>query len=165
MTVHIVFGPQGAGKTTLAQSISKTHRATAFSVDEWMSSLYLPDMPQPLDLSWILARVERCRELIWKTAHDIVSHGGAVVLDLGMQTRSDRVAARSLLEQHGLRSTWYFVTAPANVRRNRVLTRNADQGTTFSFEVTPQMFDFMDVRFEAPAPDELVSCAVVDTSS
>jgi predicted kinase len=100
LAVHILFGPQGAGKTTFARKkIAATHGATVFSVDDWMASLYLPGMPQPIDLHWILARVDRCRERIWNTSLDIVRHGGSVVLALGMQTASDRRAARSLIEQ------------------------------------------------------------------
>ena len=164
MTFHIVFGPQGAGKTSVSKNLSNSYNATVFSIDEWMSTLYLPDMPQPLDLHWIMSRVGRCRQRIWETANDIVCHGGSVVLDVGMQTFNDRMALRSLIEKDQLQATWYFVTAPAAIRRERVMKRNAEKGATFCFEVTPQMFDFMDGRFEDPTGEELASCNLIDTS-
>jgi predicted kinase len=164
MTLHIVFGPQGAGKTSLSRNISNLHKATVFSIDEWMSALYLPDMPQPIDLGWITSRVGRCQQRIWETASDIVRHGGAAVLDLGMQTLKDRAAVRSLIETHQLSATWYFVTAPATIRRERVVKRNAEKNATFAFEVTPQMFEFMEGRFEEPTGNELASCNLIDTS-
>ena len=134
MTLHIVFGPQGAGKTSISKNISNSHNATIFSIDEWMSRLYLPDMTQPLDLHWIMSRVGRCQERIWETAKNIVGHGGSAVLDVGMQTLTERLAFRSLIETHQLPATWYFVTASAVIRRERVMKRNAEKGATFFFE-------------------------------
>lgn len=164
MTLHIVFGPQGAGKTSVSQRLSNACNATVFSIDEWMATLYLPDMPQPLDLGWIMSRVGRCQQRIWHTAQDIVRHGGSAVLDLGMQTYKDRMAFRALIEKEQHRVTWYFVTAPAALRRERVMRRNAEKGATFCFEVTPHMFDHMEGRFEEPTGEELASCNLIDTS-
>lgn len=164
MTLHIVFGPQGAGKTSVAQNLSNLHNATVFSIDEWMSTMYLPDMPQPMDLGWIMARVGRCQQRIWATASEIVRHGGSAILDLGMQTLNDRTSARSLLQTHQLPASWHLVTAPAAIRRERVAKRNAEKGATFFFEVTPQMFDFMEGRFEEPTDQELALCNLIDTS-
>lgn len=164
MTLHIVFGPQGAGKTSIAQGMSNLHNATAFSIDEWMSTMYLPDMPQPMDLGWIMSRVGRCHQRIWATASEIVRHGGSAVLDLGMPTLNDRTSARSLIETHQIPAIWHLVTAPAAIRRKRVAKRNAEKGATFFFEVTPQMFDFMDGRFEEPTEHEVALCNLIDTS-
>lgn len=164
MTLHIVFGPQGAGKTSVSKHLSSSCNATVFSIDEWMSTLYLPDMPQPLDLGWIMSRVGRCQQRIWQTAHDIVRHGGSAVLDVGMQTYKDRMALGSLIEKEQHQATWYFVTAPAAMRRERVMRRNAEKGATFCFDVTPQMFDVMEGRFEEPTGEELAWCNLIDTS-
>lgn len=49
------------------------------------------------------------------------------------------------------------------MRRHRVLDRNSDKGETFSFEVTPIMFDFMEKEFEAPREAELVNATVFST--
>jgi predicted kinase len=149
---------------SLAKDISKSQSATVFSIDEWMSGLYLPDMPQPIDLSWVMSRVTRCHQRIWQTAQSIVSNGGSAVLDIGMPTANDRTSVRAMTDTHRLPSTWYFVTAPLPIRRERVMQRNTSKGATFSFEVTPQMFDFMDARFEEPTAAEMSLCKVIDTS-
>lgn len=58
----------------------------------------------------------------------------------------------------------HFVDAPHDVRKARVLARNSEKGETFSFEVTPGMFDFMEQEFQRPTEAEL-SVAAVSTSA
>ena len=48
-TVHLVFGPQGAGKTTHARALAARIGGVRFSIDEWMAQLFAPDWPL---LSW-----------------------------------------------------------------------------------------------------------------
>ncbi len=54
----------------------------------------------------------------------------------------------------------HYVTAPFDIRRDRVHSRNARKGDTFSFEITPAMFDLMEMQFEPPAGIESSACVV-----
>ncbi|KFG97175.1 hypothetical protein GQ56_0111480 [Burkholderia paludis] len=161
--VHIVFGAQGAGKSTYARTLATSTGATRFSIDEWMAQLYGPDLPDPVDLNWIMARVQRCESQIWRTAEQIAKNGGNVVLDLGFMKVRNRSAFVERAESAGISSALHYVTAPHDIRRDRVLTRNAEQGETFSFEVSPAMFDFMEKQFEDPTALELASATVFDS--
>jgi predicted kinase len=154
-TVHLVFGSQGAGKTTYARSLAEGTQSTRFSIDDWMGELYGPDLVKPLNFPWIMARVQRCESLIWSTATDIVRCGGSVVLDLGFMKINDRSRFVAKAEAKAMSVQMHFVTAPHDVRRKRVLSRNATQGETFAFEVTAGMFDFMEAQFEKPTDAEL----------
>ena len=159
-TVHIVFGPQGAGKSTYSRQLAGQHRAILFSIDEWMHQLYGPDLPRSLDFGWIMERVGRCEKRIWDTAAEIAGTGGNVVLDLGFMKIDSRTAFADLAESCSLLSQLHFVDAPHDIRRQRVLARNTEKGETFSFEVTPGMFDFMEKQFERPTEDELSKAIV-----
>ena len=53
------------------------------SIDEWMWELYGADMSKPMDIKWIMERVERCEKRIWTTAKQISACDGNVILDLG----------------------------------------------------------------------------------
>ena len=152
--IHIVFGPQGAGKTTYARELAEELGGTRFSIDEWMGELFGPDLPRPMSLPWIMERVRRCERRIWMTAADIAKNGGTVVLDLGFMKISDRSTYRELAAANAFPVQWHFVTAPHDQRRGRVLSRNVTKGATFSFEVTPAMFDFMERQFEPPTEAE-----------
>ena len=57
--IHLLFGPQGAGKSTIARQLAEQFRAVRFSIADWMGALLAPGMPQPLNLRWIMARVQR----------------------------------------------------------------------------------------------------------
>ena len=163
-TIHIVFGGQGAGKTTYSCELAEDERATRFSIDNWMEALYGADLPKPLNFSWVMERVQRCEHRIWLTAADIAHNGGNVVLDLGFMKRKDRARFITLAESEGLSVQTHFVTAPHEVRRERVLSRNETKGATFSFEVTPEMFDFMEKQFEPPTDDELSKSTVFSST-
>jgi hypothetical protein len=75
--IHLVFGPQGAGKSTLARRLADQHRGLRLSIDEWMAQLDGPDLPQPPDLGWVMARVARCAQRIWALATDLPSRSCA----------------------------------------------------------------------------------------
>ena len=153
-TVHLVFGPQGAGKTTYSRQLANQAKGTLFSIDEWMGGLFGPDLPQPMSFAWIMARVQRCENRIWATALDGVKQGGTAVLDLGFMKARDRARFIALAEAEGLPVQLHFVSAPHSLRRSRVMARNTSKGDTFAFEVTPAMFDFMEKQFELPTDAE-----------
>lgn len=161
--IHLVYGPQGAGKTTVARNLAERHGALRCSIDEWMGELFGPDLPRPMPLPWVLERVQRCERRIWALACDLARRGSPVVLDLGGQRAADRARFAALAAAAGLALQAHFVTAPAALRRERVMARNRARGDTFAFEVTPAMFDAMEARFEPPDAAELAACTAWHT--
>jgi predicted kinase len=161
--IHIVFGHQGAGKSTYARELADKFNATRFSIDEWMGELFGPDMPQPLSFPWVMQRVQRCEQRIWSVAAQIAQRGGTVVLDLGFMKVSDRNRFVALAVAAGLTTQLHQLTAAHALRRSRVLERNVNKGETFSFEVSPAMFDFMEKQFESPTDLELATLELVKT--
>ncbi len=159
-TVHIVFGPQGAGKSTYSSRLAGEHQAVCFSIDEWMHRLYGADLPTPLDFGWVMERVRRCEEQIWETASAIAQLGSDVVLDLGFMKVDNRRRFSEQSRSCQLPFQLHFVDAPLGLRKSRVRARNSEQGSTFSFEVTPAMFDFMEQRFQQPTDAERASAIV-----
>jgi predicted kinase len=77
------------------------------------------------------------------------------VLELGLLRAQDRDNMRSMVEAAGFQASFCFVDADLQVRRNRVVQRNADKGETYSFDVTPAMFELMETYFERPNAAEL----------
>ena len=162
-SVHFVFGPQGAGKSTYSRKLARLNNGTRFSIDDWMIQLYGPDLPKPLNLNWIMERVKRCEQQIWSTAKEIALNGGNTVLDLGFIKASNRAEFLQLAQQADLSSELHYVIAPHDERRRRVLARNVEKGETFAFEVTPTMFDYMEKETEAPSEAELSNSSVFNT--
>lgn len=154
-TLHVIFGPSGAGKSTYAKQLARSEPAVHFAIDEWMARLFAADMPEPLEFEWMMARVERCEAQIWSVAASTMAAGTSVVLDLGLMRKTDRARVAEIAEACELPLQFHFVTASADVRRARVLERNEVRGETFSIDVSPDMFDFIEGVYEAPDADEL----------
>ncbi len=63
-TIHLVFGPQGAGKSSYARQLATHIEGVRLSIDDWMIQLYGPDLPKPTNFAWVIERVRRCEQRI-----------------------------------------------------------------------------------------------------
>jgi len=162
-TLHVIFGPSGAGKTTYAHTFARREKAVAFILDDWMARLFAADMPQPIEYEWMIERVGRCEAQIWSTAAATLAAGTPVILDIGLMRRVDRARIREIAEAADLPLQWHFVTASQDVRRSRVADRNVVRGENFAIEVTPEHFEFIEGVFETPEPEELVGAVISES--
>lgn len=153
--VLLVCGPTGVGKTTYSIELASQIGAVRFSIDPWMQTLFAKDM-QALDFDWMMERVNRCYDQMWSVCEQILALDGNVVLDLGFTERASR---QDFVERAGAVSVMaelHYLDAPTDVRRERVRKRNLERDpAVYAFEVTEQMFAFMEPRFEVPDAAEL----------
>lgn len=163
-TLNVIFGPCGAGKTTYAHTFAKHERAVAFILDDWMAAMYGPDMPEPIQYEWMIARVGRCEAQIWSVAAGVIATGTSVILDIGLMRQTDRARVRGIAEATGLPLQFHFVDAPTEVRRARVQERNVIRGKSFAIDVPPDMFDFIEGVYEAPDAAELAGALISQSS-
>lgn len=164
-TIHIVFGPQGAGKSTYSKKLATEVNGVHLSIDDWMWRLYGADLPKSMNLTWIMERVKRCEKQIWATTKKIAANGSEVVLDLAFTQKAKRELFQTLAKEQNIPTHLHYINASHAIRRKRVLERNKTKGDTFSFEVTPGMFDFMETQFENATNQELAQATVVETDS
>jgi predicted kinase len=164
--IHLICGSTGAGKTTYALRLSHQLRAVRFSIDEWMAELFWMDSPQPLDPTWSIERVERCLSQIWAVARPIAALGVPCVLDLGFGQQQSRARFANLAADAGLPVQLHFIDVPAEERWRRVEARNAQKGETYQlrFDVTREMFDFVEGLWETPTTSEMAEYNCVRTS-
>lgn len=160
MTVHLVFGRVGAGKTTYARRFAAEHAAVFFCLDEWMANLFTMDAPNPLTLEWMLPRVERAERQIWATAQQVLAARVDVVLELGFFTRAQRDRIRALVAAYPVQT--HVVDAPVQVRKDRVRARNRGSAT-LTIEVDDATFEWAERYFEALDDDEQRDAVIVAT--
>jgi predicted kinase len=151
---HLVAGSTGAGKSTAAREIAERVGGVRFSMDEWMSALYWMDCPEKNDLPWALERVGRCEAQIAAVAGELAGVGVSSVLDLGFTQRSQRMEWLKRAQAVGVECVLHVLDVDAEVRWGRVCERNRGEGKTFTFEVTREMFEFMEARWELPGVEE-----------
>ncbi|MGD0865233.1 MAG: ATP-binding protein [Rhizomicrobium sp.] len=158
--IHLVCGSTGAGKTTYAIALAEKLGGVRFSIDEWMASLFWMDSPQPIESAWAMARVERCMDRIWDTAREVASRGVPCVLDLGLGQRVHREKFALLAKDLGLSLQLHYLEVPAAERWRRVQARNDAKTGTYQlpFDVTREMFDFVEGIFEPPDAAEMAAC-------
>lgn len=154
--VTLLFGPIGAGKSFIAQQIAKRDRALYLASDKWFQALYLPDMPNPPEMSWIAPRIERCEHLIWTLTEQAIGFSIPAVLDVGMATERAREKFQNLCESSGCQYQFVFVDAPLAVRSQRVRDRNEQASRTGDLPVTEEIFAFTNAQFQPPTATELV---------
>ncbi len=156
--LHFVCGSTGAGKTTYAIRLCDELGAVRFSIDEWMTALFWMDSPQPLDPAWSIERVERCCAQIWRSAVEVAQRGAPCVLEIGLVTRSIRAKYRALARDAGLSAQLHYIDVSADERWRRVEARNGrETEAQLSFDVTREMFDFVETMWEPPSPEELAA--------
>ena len=153
--ITLIFGPIGAGKSFVAKQLVERDGSLYLATDQWFKELYLPDMPIPPEMSWILPRLERCERLIWALAQQTAEVGNSVVLDVGMATESSRGKFQNLCEESGLRYAFIFVDAPLEIRSMRVRNRNEQSTTTGDLPVSEEVFTFTNAQFQHPEAAEI----------
>ncbi|HEY9233752.1 MULTISPECIES: AAA family ATPase [Phenylobacterium] len=163
-TLHVVYGPAGAGKSTYAKELARRTPAVHFAIDDWMARLFAPDMPDPIEFEWLMERVERCEAQIWSTAAGVIAAGTSVVLDLGLLRRSDRARVAEIAQAVELPLQFHFVTAPEAVRRARVQERTEVRGENFALAAGPEMFEFIEGVYEAPDDAELEGAIISESA-
>ncbi len=159
--IHLLIGSTGAGKTTYARALAKERNAIPFAIDDWMKTLFFPDLDDEISFDWAMARIERCEEQIWKTAEAVLAGGREVVLEISMSTRALREKQIARAERSGFAHRLHYLDVPCELRRRRVLQRNHERNDTFFFEVDEGMFDFVENMFEVPSDEELRGAVIV----
>jgi predicted kinase len=165
-TIFLIEGPVGAGKSTFAAKISQRHGAPRLNLDEWMAVLFSPDRPDTAFMDWYLERKRRCIEQIWNVTCDLIDTGTSAVLELGLIQRHDREVFYARVDAAGHALKVYVLDASETVRRQRVVQRNTEQGTTFKMAVSDEVFTLANRMWQAPDDDEILArdIEVISTS-
>ena len=77
-----------------------------------------------------------------------------MVLEIGLLQRREREAFYAKLEDLGCAYTVHVVDAPREVRRERVMRRNQEKGSTFSMVVPIEVFELASDRWQPPEDAE-----------
>ena len=153
--IHLVCGPTGAGKSTYSEELALSVDGMRFSIDEWMQRLHNADKPNENLFEWFYERVQRNCAQMRDVAERLVVLGVPAIFDCGLTNKLERNIFVDWAEEQGFSVQLHFCDAPTEIRWQRVQKRNAEQAETFQFEVTRDMFDFIESMWEAPSANEM----------
>ena len=157
-TVFLICGNTAAGKTTYSAELAKQYNAIQFSIDPWMQVLYSDDYdPQVHSFQWLIERTERCKTQMRIIAESLIKQGINVIFDFGFGDVETRKYYREWAVAQGAEVSLHFLDVPVEERRKRVHKRNEEKGASFAFEVTDEMFDYVESMFVPPSDDELIN--------
>ncbi len=134
--VYFMIGNVGAGKSTLANQLSKEFDAHVFIIDEWMNTLFLMDQPNPPSYEWSLERVERIEKQILKETLRMLKRGTDVILEIGFFSKKQRDRVNESLRSEGFIPIYYYLDIDKETRLQRVQIRNTQQTETYKFHVS-----------------------------
>ena len=153
--IHLVCGATGAGKSTYAENLAQSLGGLRFSIDEWMQCLHSADQPSEISYDWFYERVLRNWTQIRAVAEKLTPLGIPTIFDCGLTKKEERAIFTKSAANHGFSVQLHFIDVPAKIRWQRVQKRNTERAETFQFEVTREMFDFIETIWEAPSPEEM----------
>lgn len=160
--LHLLIGPVGAGKSTVAARLQHRHSAVHLDLDAWMARLYGPDERPEDRMAWYLERTDRCLDLLWELIGQLVDAGTSSVLELGLIRRKDRDAFYRRVDAAGYALAVYVVDAPREVRRTRVEQRNRERGATWSMDVPSEIFELASDLWEPPGAEERAERGILE---
>lgn len=151
--IYLVTGGTGAGKTTYSRQLAADVGAVRFSIDDWMTSLFWMDSPDPISFEWAMSRINRAEAQMWETAQQILAANVSVIFDLGFTKHAHRQKFRDLAKTVNLPILLHWLDIDKGERWHRVQLRNQEKGITFAMTVTVEMFEFMENEWESPASE------------
>jgi len=159
--VYLITGNTGAGKTTYAQQLKKSHNGVIFSIDHWNKILFLDDKKETDGVDWFLERIARSDAMIQSLAVQLEAIGTPAILDLGFAKRDRREAFYTFFKEHNIPFELHLLDVSTDTRKQRVQQRNLEKGETYQFEVSDQDFEFMETWFEPLTKEELEKTTII----
>lgn len=159
--IYLIEGPVGAGKSTFGLGLSQRLHVPCLILDVWMANLFRPDRPETDVMTWYGERKDRCIQQIWKIACAAVDCGSDAIVELGLITRESRELLYAQAEDGGYDFALYVLEPSREIRRERVIKRNLEQGETFAVEVPPAFFEMASDMWEPLSEDECRSHEVI----
>jgi predicted kinase len=149
-TVHLLCGLNGAGKTTYARRLAEERDAVRFSLDEWMLRLH-SDLR--FDASEYGPLAERCKELIWEVARQVLALGHDVILDWNSWSRARRATWHGRAREAGYGTLLHYLDVPLDVAIARAASRAA-AGAPGAHVLDAAGVRHLAAIFEVPREDE-----------
>lgn len=149
ITVYLLCGFIGAGKTTFARALEARTGAVRITKDEWLVRLIGHDPTVEGYADWDHKVVELSRDLAFR----LVAKGIDVILDEGFWAKEERAAMRRRVEAMGAATVLVYLDTPLATIRARIAQRSADPSED-SLRISDALLDHYLPFWQPPGEDE-----------
>ena len=153
MTIYLIVGLPGAGKTTRAKELEITESALRLTPDDWQMSIFGGDDPTRWRSKDRADQRDRIEGKLVEVGMRVAKLGTNVVFDFGLWGKDERSALRWIADTLGVRAQVVYLPIDYEEQRRRIITR---------YETEPGQFQMSDtelrlwqVQFQAPDEEEL----------
>lgn len=147
--LHLFCGMMASGKSTLAASLASADGTVLIAEDQWLSTLFGPEMSTAQDY---LRFASRLRSRMAPHVVSLLDAGVSVVLDFPANTAETRAWMRGILDQTGAAHQLHVLAVPDDLCLARLRQRNADGSHPFA--PTEAQFRRFSAHYSEPTAEE-----------
>ena len=153
MTIYLIVGLPGAGKTTCAKELEVRESALRLTPDDGQMAIFGGDSPT----RWRSAERAERRDLIEGKLVEVGMRAGQlgvnVVLDFGLWGKDERSALRWIADSLGVRAQVIYLPVAYEEQRRRITGRYGTKPG--QFEMSDAELTQWQLQFEAPDQEEM----------
>jgi predicted kinase len=153
VTVYLIVGLPGAGKTTRAKELESSKPALRLTPDDWQMAVFNDDIPTQWRSKERAGQRFRMEGKMVEVGMQAAQFGIDVVLDFGFWSEDERSALRWIADWLGLDAQVVYLPIEFEEQRRRIGRR---------YQAEPGQFQMSDAElkqwhgvFEPPTPQEL----------
>jgi predicted kinase len=153
MTIYLIVGLPGAGKTALAKELEISESGLRLTPDDWQFAIFRGDNPTRWRSKDRAGQRDRIEGKLVEVGMRVAKLGTNVVFDFGLWGKDERSALRWIADTLGVRAEIVYLPIDYGEQRRRIISR---------YETEPGQFQMSDaelklwqVQFQAPDDEEL----------
>ena len=153
MTIYLIVGLPGAGKTTKARELEVSESALRLTPDDWHLAIFDADSPSQWRSKERVDQRDRIEGKLVETGMRAARLGINVILDFGLWSRDERSALRWIAGSLGVQSQVVYLPIALEAQRIRIIDRH--ESRPGHFEMSDTDLEQWQGQFEAPDQEEL----------
>ena len=158
MTIYLVVGLPGAGKTTRAKELEVSESALRLTPDDWHMAVFDADSPSQWRSKERLDQRDRLEGKLVQIGMRAAGLGINVVFDFGLWSQDERSALRWIADSLGVHTQVVYLPVTVEEQRVRIVARY--ESRPGHFEMSDADLEQWQVQFEAPDQEELLGTSI-----
>jgi predicted kinase len=153
VTIYLIVGLPGAGKTRRARELEVSASALRLTPDDWQMAIFDTDGPTGWRSKERADHRDRLEGKLVEAGLRAAQLGVDVVFDFGFWSRDERSALRWIADSLGVRTQVEYLPIDLLEQRRRITERSSKSSR--QFQMSDEELEQWQAQFEAPDEEEL----------